>query len=257
MQPTETARTEPSMQPATGPPRGRWRRSLLASTSLTLLLALALACAIVQKAAAATSYTAGKNTVGSMMYTGQQAVLSATQVRTGSTGGVLSTVSVFVGAVHATPLNHMQVAVYADNGANAPGSLIAQSNSSAVRANAWNDLAVQSTQIAPNTSYWLVFNVDGSATQVSIASVAGGRSTWRYPVTYGTWTASYGASSRAVEAKQYSLYMTYSQAAAPPPPVAPPPPPVAPPPPPVAPPPPPVAPPPPPVGGTAGCGLPV
>jgi len=71
----------------------------------------------------------------------------------------------------------MQVAVYADTGANAPGSLLAQSSSMVLQANTRNVFAMPSTTIAANTNYWLVFNVDGSSTQVPVGSVSGGRST--------------------------------------------------------------------------------
>jgi polyhydroxybutyrate depolymerase len=214
------------------------KRSFPSLLALSLAFVFAFACApfFVQNAEAAPTYTAGRTTLAPTLYTGQQNVLSATQVTTGSVGGALTSVSVAVGAIHAAPLNHMQVALYADDGANAPGAQVAQSGANVLQANAWNVFALSNTAIAANTKYWLVFNVDGSATQVRISSVSGGRSTWKYPQTYGTWLASYGAPSRPIEARQYSMYMTYTSGAATPPPPPPPP---------------------PPGGGTSGCGLPV
>ncbi len=209
--------------------RGRRR------VSLTLFLALAVCGGLVHSAAAAT-YTAGRTTIASTSYTGQQNVLSATQVRTGSVAGTLNSISVFVRGVHAAPLNHMQVALYADNGAGAPGSRIAQGTTTTLQANAWNVLAMPNASVAANRSYWLAFNVDGSATQVSIGAVSGGRTAWRYPVSFGVWPTSFGVPSRPIEAGQYSIHMTYSDAAPAPDPAPPPPP------------------PPPPAGGTAGCG---
>jgi polyhydroxybutyrate depolymerase len=220
-------------------PLPRWTRRPLASLlAISLAFVLALACSPFQNAQAATTYTAGRTTLAPTLYTGQQNVLSTTQVTTGSVGGALTTVSVAVGAIHAAPVNHMQVALYADNGANAPGARVAQSETNVLQANAWNVFALNNTAIAANTKYWLVFNVDGSSTQVRISSVSGGRSTWKYPQTYGTWLASYGAPSRPIEARQYSMYMTYTSGPTTPPPLPPPPPP-----------------PPPPGGGTSGCGL--
>jgi polyhydroxybutyrate depolymerase len=170
-------------------------------------------------------------------------VLSTTQVTTGPAAGTLTSISVAVGAIEAAPLNHMQVAIYSDNGANAPGVRVVQSSAIVLQANAWNVFTLNATAIAANTKYWLVFNVDGSATQVRISSVSGGRSTWKYPQTYGTWLDSYGAPSRPIEARQYSMYMEYSAGTTPSPPGPTPPPP---------------PPPPPPSGaGTSGCGLPV
>ncbi|MDX6681830.1 MAG: polyhydroxybutyrate depolymerase [Solirubrobacteraceae bacterium] len=212
---------------------------------------MAVCAGVVQSAAAATR-TAGRTVISSTSYTGQQNVLSATQVRTGSVAGTLSSISVFVRGMHAAPLNHMQVAVYADDGAGAPGSRIAQGTTNTLQPNGWNAFAMPAAGVAANTNYWLAFNVDGSATQVSIGAVSGGRAAWRYPLSFGTWPASYGTPSRPIEARQYSIFMTYSDtdvAPTPAPPPAPPPPP-----PPLPPPPPPL---PPPAGGTSGCGLPV
>jgi polyhydroxybutyrate depolymerase len=223
-------------------PRGhmaerRRSRVLRGLPSLAVVVGVFLAAGFAPNAEAAMTYTAGRTTIGPTMYTGQQNVLSATQVQTGSEPGSLTTLSIFVGRVHAAPLNHMHVAIYADNGANAPGSLVAQSSSKVLQANALNAFAMPSTTIAANTSYWLVFNVDGSATQVPLTKVTGGRIAWTYPKPYGTWPPSYGTPSRPIEAKQYSIYMTYTSADTPPPP-------------------PPPA-PPPPGAGTSGCGLPV
>jgi polyhydroxybutyrate depolymerase len=209
--------------------------------ALTLALAVAVCAGVVQSAAAAT-HTAGSTVVPSTSYTGQQNVLSATQVRTGSVARTLISISVFVRGVHAAPLNHMQVAVYADGGAGAPGSRIAQSTTNTLQANGWNVFAMPTAGVAANTNYWLAFNVDGGATQVPIGAVSGGRAAWRYPVSFGTWPTSYGIPSRPIEAKQYSISMTYSDTDVAPTPAPPPP----------APPP-----PPPPVEGASGCGLPV
>jgi polyhydroxybutyrate depolymerase len=223
---------------STGQSRTTTRNRIRAS--LTCLLAVALCGGLADSAAAAT-YTAGATTTGSMAYTGQQNVLSGTQVRSGSAAGTLSSISVFVRGVHADPLNHMQVAVYADDGAGAPGGRIAQGSVTTLQANAWNVFPMPGATVAANTKYWLVFNVDGSATAVSIAGASGGRSAWRYPVAFGVWPATHGVPSRPIEAKQYSIHMTYSDALAPPLPPAPPPPPPL----------------PPPAQSTSGCGLPV
>jgi polyhydroxybutyrate depolymerase len=195
--------------------------------------ALVLVSFLLPQVAAATAYTVGRTTTaGSTLYTGQQNVLSASQVRTGAAAGTLNSITIYVGNVHAAPFNHMQVAVYADIGANAPGSLLARSSTITLQANAWNVLAMPGSSIAANTNYWLVFNVDGSATQVPIAAVSGGRTAWKYPVTFTTWPAAFGTPSRPVASLQYSMYLTYSSADTPPPP-------------------------PPPGGATPGCGLPI
>jgi polyhydroxybutyrate depolymerase len=207
------------------------------SLSFEIERASALTCALIligmlaPQWAGATTYTAGRTTTaGATFYTGQQNVLSATQVRTGAIGGTLSAVTIYVGNVHAAPFNHMQVGIYADNAANAPGNLVTQSSSVVLQPNSWNSFTMPATSLAANTSYWLVFNVDGSATQVAIAPFSGGRTAWRYPATFGAWPAAFGTPSRPISSQQYSIYMTYSSDESPPDP---------------------------PVGGTPGCGLPI
>jgi polyhydroxybutyrate depolymerase len=193
------------------------------------------------QAIASTTHTAGRTTIGPVMYTGQQNVMSASQVTTGAETGLLNSISVYVGEVHAAPLNHMQVAIYADDGTNAPGNRIANSSTEVLTANSWNVFPMPSITVAANKNYWLVFNVDGSGTRVPIVSSVA-RSTWRYPISYGTWPSLYGMLSRPVEAKQYSIYMTYTSVGITPSPSttigAPIPPPTS-------------------SGGTAGCGLPI
>lgn len=204
-----------------------------------MLHAVARACALVlfsiaiAQSATAAIHTAGRtSTASATFYTGQQNVLSATQVRTGAASGTLTTVTVYVGNVHSAPLNHMQVAIYADNGADAPGSLLTQSAASVLQPHTWNVFSMPAASIAANTSYWVAFNVDGSATQVPIAAVSGGRTAWRYPVSFSSWPAAFGAPSRPITSQQYSMYLTYSSDDVPPPP-------------------------PPPGGATPGCELPV
>ena len=154
------------------------------------------------------TYTAGKTTVGSVMYTGQQNVLSASQIATGVEGGRLDNIAVYVGEVHAAPLNHMQVAVYTNNGENTPGDRIANSDTQVLRANSWNVFSMPSVAVAANSTYWLAFNVDGSRTQVPVTSNVA-RSAWKYPIKYGTWSTPYGALSRPVASSQYSIYMEH------------------------------------------------
>jgi len=161
------------------------------------------------QAIASTTYTAGRTTIGPVMYTGQQNVIFASQVTTGAETGPLNSISVYVGEVHAEPLNHMQVAIYADNGKNAPENRIVNSSAEVLSANSWNVFPMPSITVAANKNYWLAFNVDGSSTHVPIVSNVA-RSTWRYPIAYGIWPSLYGTLSRPVEVKQYSIYMTYT-----------------------------------------------
>jgi polyhydroxybutyrate depolymerase len=205
----------------------RWMVKSVAVVGVLVAFAISL---VTPQAVALATHTAGRTTTaGATMYNGQQNIMSATQVRTGSAAGTLTSFSVYVGSVQAAPLNHMQVALYADTGTNMPGNQIASSGSIALQPQAWNVFAMPSTPVAAFTNYWLVFNADGYTTQVAIASASDGRSTWKYPVTFGSWSASFGSPSTAIRPLQYVMYLSYTNDETPPPP---------------------------PVGGTPGCGLP-
>jgi hypothetical protein len=104
----------------------------------------------------------------------------------------------------------MQVAIYSDNGSNAPGALLESSVSQVLTAKSWNTFPVGSITISANTKYWLAFNVDGSKTQYAIANNAQAKSVWEIPTTYTSWPNPFGKPSDPVSAQQYSIYMTYT-----------------------------------------------
>ena len=160
--------------------------------------------------AANTKYTAGVTTIGTGRDSGNVNGISATKVTTGQYAGLLSSISVYVGGVHASPRNHMQVALYADTGTNAPGNLLATSSTQVLKANAWNVFPMNATGIIGNKTYWLGFNVDGSKTQYAIGSSSSKTAAWRIPTTFGTWPSPFGTPTQPLANEQYSIYMTYT-----------------------------------------------
>lgn len=153
-------------------------------------------------------YTAGLGQVGSAVDSGNQAGMSATQVVAGRTGGALRNISVYVQKVQPAPRNHMQVAIYLDNGAGAPGQLLAPSRSQALRSNSWNKFPMPGIKINPRVAYWLAFNVDGGSTQYRL-SYRAGKVAWKIPTPFGTWPGLFGAPTQPMGAGRYSIYMTY------------------------------------------------
>lgn len=160
--------------------------------------------------AANTTYTAGVMTIGSGRDSGNANGISATRITTGQNAGLVNSISVYVGKVHASPRNHMQVALYADSGSNTPGNLIAASSTQVLKANAWNKFPLNSSGVLANTTYWLAFNVDGSNTQYAIGSSSSKNAAWRIPTTYGTWPTPFGMPTQPLNNEQYSIYMTYT-----------------------------------------------
>jgi hypothetical protein len=161
----------------------------------------------------AATYTAGVTTIGSILDSGNNNGISSTQVTTGANAGTLSTIKVYIGTVNAQPNNHMRVAIYADNGSDAPGALLASSAAQVLTKNSWNSFAMSAITINANTKYWLGFNVDGANTKYALALNASAKSAWKIPTTYGTWPNPFGTPSEPIAAKQYSIYMTYDSVA--------------------------------------------
>jgi hypothetical protein len=158
---------------------------------------------------ASSTFIAGVTTVGLSSDYGNNNGISATQAITGANSGVLSSISIYIRKVQGSPYNHMQVAIYADNGNNVPGSFLAASSSQVLTANSWNTFAMTSVPISANTKYWLAFNVDGSRTQYPIANTAMARSAWKIPTIFSVWPNLMGNLSDPVENQQYSIYMSY------------------------------------------------
>jgi hypothetical protein len=186
----------------------------IGGASLSALVAVvAVLAAPLAPAAAAATFTAGlTSTTGLGDDWGNQNGMSATQVTTGATGGQLTGVSWYVGAVAAAPGNHGQVAVYAD-AANLPGGKLAASGSQVLTANSWNTFPLSGVAVAAATKYWLVFNVDGATTRYKIGS--GGRAASKIPTVFGTWPATFGTPSPAANGERYAINMTWSDTTTP------------------------------------------
>ncbi|GAA1263003.1 hypothetical protein GCM10009665_60770 [Kitasatospora nipponensis] len=159
--------------------------------------------------AAATTAVLGSNTVGASLDVGDANYLNASRAVSGATGGTVTSVSVYVGAVGAAPNNQFQVAVYGDN-AGAPGSLLASSSPGTLSPNSWNTLPL-SLALSPSTPYWLAYNANGATGAVdNLAYAAGGTSAYRAGG-YGSWPAAFGAAS--AEGVTFSMYATYTPGA--------------------------------------------
>ena len=143
----------------------------------------------------------GYDQVGSTPDSGDMNYMNGSRFVTGSAGLTVSQVSVHLRAVQAAPANQYQVAVYADaNGS--PGALVAASTSGTVTANSWNSRPVTAT-LAPNTAYWLVYNTNGD-NNMSYDTGSANQGAWSQPRPFGTWPATFGASSRWTA--KFSIY---------------------------------------------------
>lgn len=156
----------------------------------------------------------GTTTPGTLTDSSNSNTMNTTRFTTVS-GGKVSSLSVHVGAVDAVAANRSyQLAIYAANGA-VPGTLIASTSTGTLTANAWNSLPITAT-LAPNTSYFIAYNSNGSSSSVNNMHYAnGGTSGWSTAgQPFGTWPTSFGSfSSQSV---MFSLYATFISDSTPP-----------------------------------------
>ena len=129
--------------------------------------------------------TLGLSTIGSLQDTGNSNTLDGTKVATGTSALVVSEMRAYIGSVDAAPNNQFQMAIYTDNNGS-PGTLVVSSTSATLLANSWNVRPVQAT-LSPNTNYWLMYNTNGLTTANSMKYNAGGNSTFKSSVPFGTW----------------------------------------------------------------------
>ncbi|MFI6447452.1 Ig-like domain-containing protein [Kitasatospora sp. NPDC050543] len=153
--------------------------------------------------------TLGNTAVGTLIDDTDSHHLNGSRVTTGPAAAPLTSLSVHVGPVSPAPDNQYQLAVYTDV-AGSPGALVASTGSGALTANAWNSLPVNVT-LAANTAYWLVYNSNGSGSQVNNMNYgAGAQGQGAYSsggVPFGTWPASFGPAVK--DRLVYSLYGSY------------------------------------------------
>ncbi len=97
-------------------------------------------------------------TAGFGYYDGTSDVLAAQQFKA-TGGGTISSLSTYIGMVKSSPNNQGQMAIYADNGSNAPGSYIASTGVHTLTANSWNTWSITdgTASLTTGSEYWLVY----------------------------------------------------------------------------------------------------
>lgn len=148
----------------------------------------------------------GYTSIGSQVDTGDANDLTGSRFTTGTHPGSISSMSVYIRSVSASPNNKYQLAVYTDN-AGAPGSLVASSATGTLTANSWNTLPI-SVALEANTAYWLVYNTSSTASNLSFIGGSAGQGAYsNSTVPFGSWPTLFG--SPTIEDVEFSIYATY------------------------------------------------
>jgi lysophospholipase L1-like esterase len=155
--------------------------------------------------AAASNFTLGTTTVGKSTDSGNGNSITCNKA-TASNTGILSSMSVYVGAIDTAKKNY-SLAIYADSN-NSPTTLLNSANGLLV-ANSWNTVSL-SAPIAANNSYWLCYNSSTTKSAYNNIKYSAGSAVAIYKSqSYGTWPASFGTVG-ARWADNYSIYANVS-----------------------------------------------
>ena len=158
-------------------------------------------------AAPASAVVLGNTTVG-VADQGDSGNLNGSKVAVGPGSVQVTSMSVFVGAIDTAPNNQFQVGIYTDSNG-APGTLVASSLAATLSPAAWNTVPI-SAALQANTNYWLMYNTNGQTAAVNnmyYSPGSPGQGAYSSSsVPFGTWPASFGASSLTSVA--YALYAT-------------------------------------------------
>lgn len=136
----------------------------------------------------------GTTLIGAGVDSGDSNFINGTQF-TASVTGTTSTLNAYVRTpIGASGNNLGQMAIYADNGSDAPGTLLGSTTSTVLTGNAWNSFALSSpVPITSGQKYWLAYNTNGTAAnQNNMAYESGPSYLSRYMLkTFGDWSGAY------------------------------------------------------------------
>jgi hypothetical protein len=152
----------------------------------------------------------GNTAIGAAVDIGNSNAMNGSRVSTGGLPIAARSISVYVADLDASTSNRsFQVAIYSD-ASGRPDALITSSGSGTLVANAWSTLPISAT-LAPNTSYWLMFNTNGRSASVNNMrfdpSTAGSGAYSAGPVPFGSWPPTFG--SAVMSSQRWSIYLRF------------------------------------------------
>lgn len=151
----------------------------------------------------------GNAEIGTQLDSNDSNHLNGSRITVGSGAVTLKQLGVHVGAVSPAPNNQFQLAVYTDS-SGSPGTLVTSTAAGTLTADAWNAQPVNVT-LAAGTSYWLVYNSNGTGQSVNnmhySTGASGAGAYLSAAVPFGTWPSNFGSATRT--ALSYSLFGSY------------------------------------------------
>ncbi len=140
--------------------------------------------------------------------TGDLNSLDGGEFTTGSQGGPATSMSIYINQVDSTNPG-VQLGIYTDYYGKPQNLLWHSSTFNAIQG--WNTVPIsQSVNLSANTSYWLLFNVNGAGTEGGWDANSGnGWYSGNSNVSFGTWSNSISYSGNT-DSQLYAIYVTYS-----------------------------------------------
>lgn len=153
--------------------------------------------------------TGGYTNQGALLDTGDAGYMNGSKFTTNSSGGVATSMSVFVGNVDTGSHNQYQMAIYTDNNGT-PGILVAKTNTGTLSPITWNTLPITAT-LQPNTTYWLMYNTNASTSTNYLNNMyfdtgAQNIAAWAKH-SFSSWPTNFPTAT--LDTTQFSLYVSY------------------------------------------------
>lgn len=159
----------------------------------------------------------GNATVAGSVDNGDSNYISAVRFTMPNVAGTATAMSVYIGSpVGTAPNNQFSLAIYAD-AQGTPGARVANTANGTIAPVAWNTLPITAA-LAPNATYWLAYNTNGTAPNQNNFYIAPGLTnqlTW-IASPFGSWPATAG---RPLGSSNHtaSIYVAYTSGTTPPP----------------------------------------
>ncbi len=133
--------------------------------------------------------------------------MNGTKFNMSGSGGIASSMSVYIDNIQQSPNNKYQLAIYTDKNGK-PGTLVAKTTSGILHGASWNTLPIIAT-LQANKPYWLMYNTNASLVDANnmlynnaLSSIgAYGKSR------FGSWPSVFPGS--AIGPWKFSIYVSY------------------------------------------------
>lgn len=162
--------------------------------------------------------TLGYTQVGTSIDKGCNQTLDGYQITTGSSGSTAISVSVYATNVAAAPANEFQVGLYTDGGGH-PATLVAAGAIGSLVEGGWATATLAAT-LAPNTTYWLMYNGNGQNYTNNYLRLDGDPNEPQTIGAYYSGRIAFGSMPASMPATtlgpwEYSMYLTLAGGSAP------------------------------------------